>query len=51
MLYILVAFLTFALIMLGTFAKRKFDFRMGRGIGDANRKEWGLEEEKKEYHE
>ncbi len=50
MLYLVVAVITFALIMLGTFAKRKFDFRIGRGIGDANRKKWGFEEEDETFN-
>ncbi|MGX8704513.1 MAG: hypothetical protein ACSW75_06440 [Lachnospiraceae bacterium] len=48
--YIIVAVIAFALIMLGTYARRKFDFRIGRGIGDVNREKWGLEEHE-EYHE
>lgn len=51
MLFIVVAFITFALIMLGTYTRRKFDFRIGRGIGDKNREEWGLDEPREEYHE
>ena len=51
MLFIVVAVITFVLIMLGTYARRKFDFRIGRGIGDVNSKEWGFEENQEEYHE
>ena len=51
MLFIVVAVITFALIMLGTYTRRKFDFRMGRGIGDINRERWGLDEPDEEYHE
>lgn len=51
MLFVVVAVLAFALIMLGNFAKKKYDFRMGRGIGDINREKWGLDEANKEYHD